>query len=152
MKSSNALFLLLLAMSIAAGCRKPMALQYMDVINFKINTLDMKESVISADIQYYNPNNFQMKLKKAEMDISVNDKFLGRSTLDTMMNIPKADTFLIPVHLKVDMKTLISNSLIALFSNEVDVKLEGNAKLGKSGIFFNFPFSYQGKQKLNLFQ
>ena len=92
-----------------------------------------------------------MKLKKAEMDISVNDKFLGRSTLDTMMNIPKADTFLIPVHLNVDMKTLISNSLMALLTNEVDIKLEGNARLGKAGIFFNFPFSYQGKQKLKLF-
>ncbi len=111
----------------------------------------MKESVISADVKYFNPNHFGMTLKRAEMDITVNDTYLGHTQLDTVMGIPKLDTFMIPVHFKVDMKTLIANSLSALLSNEVDIRLEGSARLGKSGFFFNFPFSYQGKQKLKLF-
>jgi hypothetical protein len=92
-----------------------------------------------------------MKLKKAEMDISVNDTYIGKSTLDTMMDIPRNDSFYIPVHLNVDMKTLITNSLGSLFSNEIDLKMEGKARLGKGIFFFNFPFSYQGKQQFKLF-
>lgn len=133
------------------ACAKPKELEYLDLQNFKINSLGMNGSVISAEVKYYNPNAFRMKLKKAEMDVTVNNVFLGHSTLDTLMDIPKLDTFFIPVHMTIDMKALLSNSFNALFSNEVDLKLEGNAKLGKAGVYKNFPFFYQGKQKFKLF-
>lgn len=140
-----------LGVILGTACRKPKELQYLDLQNFKINSLGLGGSVISADVKYYNPNPFRMKLKQAEMDVTVNNVFLGHSTLDTLMEIPKLDTFYIPVHMTVDMKALISNSFNALFSKEVDLKLEGSAKLGKAGIYKNFPFSYQGKQKFRLF-
>jgi LEA14-like dessication related protein len=133
------------------GCGKPKPLEYLAIQNFKVNAVGLSKSVISADVYYYNPNAFRMQLKRAEMDVTVNDKYMGHSTLDTLMPIPRLDTFSIPVHMEVEMKSLISNSFSALFGNEVDLKLEGKARLGKGGIFFNFPFSYQGKQKFKLF-
>ena len=136
---------------LTTSCGKPKSLQYLDVQNFKIVSMGLKSSVISADVKFFNPNHFMMKLKKAEMDISVNEKYIGKSVLDTLMNIPKNDSFYIPVRLDVDMKTLLVNSLGSLFSNEVDLKMEGKARLGKGIFFFNFPFSYQGKQKFKLF-
>ena len=136
---------------IGVGCGKPKPLEYLAIQNFKVNTVGAAESVISADVYYYNPNPFRMQLKEAEMDVTVNDKYMGRSSLDTLMAIPRLDTFSIPVHMKVDMKSLLSNSVNALFNNEVDLKLEGRARVGKAGVFFNFPFSYEGKQKFKLF-
>lgn len=137
--------------AVVLSCAKPKPLQFLDLENFRVNSVGMNGSVISADVKYFNPNSFRMKLKKAEMDVTVNEKFLGHSTLDTLMDIPRLDTFYIPVHMTVDMKSLISNSFTALLSNEVDLKLEGKARLGKSGFYFNFPFSYQGKQKFKIF-
>lgn len=143
--------LFFLALIFGSSCAKPKALQYLDLQNLKVNSVGLGGSVISADIKYYNPNSFRMKLKQAEMDVTVNNVFMGHSTLDTLMDIPKLDTFYIPVHMTINMKALISNSLNALLSNEVDLKLEGSAKLGKAGVYKNFPFSYQGKQKFKLF-
>ncbi len=133
------------------SCGKPQSLQYLNVQNFNVVSLGLGSSVISADVKFYNPNHFRMKLKRAEMDISVNNKFIGKSMLDTLMSIPKNDSFYIPVRLNVDMKTLVTNSVGSLFSNEIDLKMEGKARLGKGIFFFNFPFSYQGKQKFKLF-
>ena len=133
------------------SCGKPKSIQYLDVQNFNVVSMGLSSSVISADVKFFNPNNFRMKLKRAEMDISVNDKYIGKSTLDTLMEIPKNDSFFIPVQVNVDLKTLISNSLGSLFSQEVDLKMEGKARLGKGIFYFNFPFSYQGKQKFKLF-
>lgn len=133
------------------ACKKPEGLHYVGIFNFRVNNLGLSQSVISADLSYYNPNNFKMQLKKAEMDVTVNNKFLGHSVLDTLMTIPKRDTFMLPVQVKVNMKSLLINSIDALFSNEFDVSLTGKARLGKGGIFFDFPFSYQGKQKIKLF-
>jgi LEA14-like dessication related protein len=112
----------------------------------------MSESVISADLRYYNPNNFRLKLKEGELDVSVNDTYMGHSKLDTLLEIPRLDTFSIPVKLKVDVKTLLSKAASVLLTNEMVVKLDGNAKLGKSGIYFNVPIHYEGKQRLDLFK
>ena len=136
------------------GCSKPKDLQYIDFENFQVQELGLGESVISADLKYYNPNNFRMKLKDGDLDVSLNNTYLGNSKLDTLLEIPKKDTFLIPLKMKVDMRTFLSKALNVLLTNEVDVKLDGNAKLGKAGIYFNVPIHYQGKQKfhINLFK
>ncbi|MEJ7736504.1 MAG: LEA type 2 family protein [Chitinophagaceae bacterium] len=135
----------------ATGCKKPVALEYLAFENFKLEALSAGESVISADVKFYNPNPYKLQLKRAEMDVSINNTYVGHSKLDTFMQIPRQDTFFVPVNMKVDVKSLLSNSLGALLTNEVDVKMDGNARIGKAGIFFNFPISYQGKQKWKLF-
>lgn len=151
-KSLNRIIQLFVTIFIITSCKKPTAPQYLDFQHLNINSIGLGESVVSADVRFYNPNNFKMKLKEAEVDVSVNEKFIGHSSLDSLMIIPKKDTFSIPVRMKVDMKILMANSILALLSNEVDLKMEGRAKVGKGGIFFNVPISYQGKQKLKLFQ
>ena len=136
------------------GCSKPKDLQYIDFENFQVKEVGLGESVISADLKYYNPNNFRMTLKEGDLDVSLNNTFLGNSKLDTLLEIPRKDTFLIPLKMKVDMRTFLSRALNVLLTNEVDVKLDGKAKLGKAGIYFNVPIHYQGKQKfhMNLFK
>jgi LEA14-like dessication related protein len=136
---------------IIIGCSKPKDIQYLDVGNFKMDEIGLGKSVISADLRFYNPNNFKMKMKDGSVDLSINNRFVGHSNLDTLLDIPKKDTFLIPLKMEVDMKSVLSNALNVLLSDGMDVKLDGNAKLGKAGIYFNVPIHYQGKQKLNLF-
>ena len=149
--AGKSLIIAFIAVAVFA-CSKPKDIKYLDVENFKVEELGMGESVISADLKFLNPNNFRLKLKDGDLDVSLNNTFLGHSKLDTLLEIPKNDTFFIPVKMKVDMKTFLSKALSVLLTNEVDVKLDGNAKLGKSGIYFNVPIHYQGKQKLNLFR
>jgi hypothetical protein len=52
--------------------------------------------------------------------------------------------------MKVDMKQVYSNALDILLNNEVNIKLDGFAKLGKGGIFFDVPIKYEGKQKIDI--
>ena len=132
------------------GCSRPVAPEYRSIENFRVNTLGIGESAISADLKYYNPNNFALQLKYGETDVYLNNRFLGKTILDTLTVIPARDSFLIPVSMKVDMKQVYSNALDILLSNEVTIKLDGFAKMGKSGIFFNLPIKYEGKQKIDI--
>jgi LEA14-like dessication related protein len=140
---------LLLFTAWTAGCVQPRSLQYMDIQNFKIKNLGISQSVVSADLKYMNPNNFKMQLKRAEMDIYINKRYMGKSVLDTIIDIPKRDSFLLPVSMKVDMAKLLANAVDLLLLHEADVKLEGSVKLGKAGIYKNFPIRYEGKQKVD---
>ena len=91
-----------------------------------------------------------MKLKYGEMSVYLNNRFLGKTILDTMTLIPARDSFSIPVSMKVDMKQVYSNALDILLNHEVNIRLDGFAKLGKGGIFFDVPIKYEGKQKIDI--
>jgi hypothetical protein len=64
--------------------------------------------------------------------------------------VPKKDTFLIPVVLKIDMNNTAMGVLQNLMSgsDSVRMKLEGKARIGRGGIFINYPIRYEGMQKI----
>jgi LEA14-like dessication related protein len=135
---------------VSISCNQPQAPQYAGITNFKVSTLGLGESVVSADLKYFNPNNYSMKLKYGELNVYVNSRYIGKTLLDTLTAIPANDSFLIPVSMKVDMKQIYSNALDILLSREADIKLDGFAKLGKAGLYFNVPINYEGKQKIEI--
>lgn len=51
--------------------------------------------------------------------------------------------------LDVDMKNAMKNAATLLFKPVVSFKIEGKARIGKSGIFINYPIRYEGKQDLS---
>jgi LEA14-like dessication related protein len=122
--------------------------EFIDARNFELKSLVVKTSTVSADLFYYNPNNLGLQLKKAELDVYIDDKFLGHSLLDTLIFIPKKGTFSFPVNMEVEMKNIFPNAFSLLTKTEIDLRIEGTAKVGKGGVFLNIPVRYQGKQRI----
>ena len=133
---------------LGAACKKPQIPEYQAFDNFGLSKISMGESVVSADLKYYNPNPYPLQLKRANLAISIDNKPVGTTVLDTLIQIPKLDTFYVPVKMKVDMKQLLSNALSMLLSDGVNVKVSGTVKMGRGGIFFNVPVNYEGKQEI----
>jgi LEA14-like dessication related protein len=123
---------------------------FINVQNLKIHQLGFNESVVSADLKYYNPNQFGVQLRKAEAEVYVNGVKSGRSQLDSVLMIPKKDTFYLPVQMVVTMKDLFPNVLDVFLSREVLIKIEGIVYLRKGGINFSVPIRYEGRQKVNI--
>ena len=67
--------------------------------------------------------------------------------MDTLIKIPALADFSLPVKLEMNMKKLVQNSAVLLLKNEILLKVEGKAKVGKGSIFVNYPIHYEGKQK-----
>jgi LEA14-like dessication related protein len=132
-------------------CNKPKQPDYIDFQHLRLARAGLDQSRITFDLRYYNPNNFGVQLKSAQVDVFFNDKFVGHSVLDTVINVPKKDTFLIPVYMDVKLKNLLSNAAQLLLNPDVMVKLNGNAKVSKGGISMNVPIKYEGKQRLDIF-
>ncbi|MGB8192356.1 MAG: LEA type 2 family protein [Chitinophagaceae bacterium] len=148
-RSLYSLVLLICAFSLSF-CGKPKQPDYIDFQHLNIKKASLDKSVITFDLRYFNPNNFRMQLKEAAVDVYFNDKFVGKSVLDSLIHIPARDTFLIPVSMQVQMKSLLTNAMQLLLNPDVMVKLNGNARLGKGGIFLNVPISYEGKQRIDI--
>jgi LEA14-like dessication related protein len=116
--------------------------------NFTISKIGLQESYIGMDLYYFNTNNFKLQLKKADLDVYLENRFVGKTLLDTLLDIPAKDSFSIPVKMGVNMKNLFPNLLTLALKDEVEVRMEGSAKVSKSGITMNIPVHYSGKHKI----
>ncbi len=140
--------LLFILVAYCFSCSKPKAPDYKDIKNFKVNNLGFNKSDVSLDLVYYNPNNYGIDLRKVDCDVYVDNNFLGKFILDTLMHIPRNVEFTVPARMEVDMRNFFKNTLNVLFSREVLIGAKGSTRIGKGGIFVTIPFNYEGRHKV----
>jgi LEA14-like dessication related protein len=104
-----------------------------------------------VDLVYYNPNNFGLELKRTELDIYIDSSFLGHSSQELQVAIPRRDIFTIPLKIDLDMKNLFKNGFISMMNKEVKVRAVGNVKVGKAGVYKTFKVDYTTTQQFSMF-
>ena len=134
-----------------AACSTPKELEYRDFRNFELGKVGFSSTSIKMDLVYYNPNNFSLQLKSTELDIFLENTYLGHTVQEQQLTIPARAEFTIPIMIDVDMKNLLKNGLISLLSNEINVKVTGSVKVGKANIFKSFPVNYAGLHTFSMF-
>lgn len=142
-------FLVLLILT--TSCQAPKDLVYRDFKNLKIEKVGFAATTLKLDLIYYNPNNFGLQLKYTDLDIYVNNNYLGHSSQDYQITIPRLAEFTMPLAIEVDMKNLLKNAFPTLLGKEVMVKVTGTVKLGKANVYKTFPVNYEGVQVFSAF-
>jgi LEA14-like dessication related protein len=133
------------------SCSSPKQPEYRESRNFKVGKLGFSTSTLTTDLVFYNPNNFGMHLDKFDLDVFVDNNFLGHTKHEQLVSIPKKAEFAIPVKMDVDMKSLLKNGINAILSKDVVLKVVGTIRVGKGNISKSFPVNYETRQKLPLF-
>ena len=139
----------LLPFFLLTSCKKFKEPDFKSIDNLRLGSVSLSASTLFMDLRYFNPNPSKLKLKGAEGDAWVEGNLLGHFIVDSLIIIPANADFSVPVKLQVDMSKVLKNSFSAFLSNEVLVKLEGKARVGKGGFYINYPIHYEGKQNLN---
>jgi LEA14-like dessication related protein len=142
---------LLLLLIVFYSCTAPKALEYKDYRNFSIERLGFSNSQVKLDLEYFNPNNFGLQLRRTDLDIYINNTLLGHSSSDTIITIPRKNSFILPIKFDLDMQNAFKNAWNTIAGNEVTVKVTGNIKVGKANVFMSMPVNYEGKQTFSLF-
>jgi LEA14-like dessication related protein len=135
---------------IFSACNKPQSLEYRDVRNIQIKSLGFNKSSLSMDLVYFNPNQFGVDLRKVSCDVFVDEHYLGKFQLDTLIHIKRRSEFALPSHIDIEMKGIYKNLYSVLFNKEIKVNVKGKARIGKSGVFINMPFNYSGKHTFSI--
>lgn len=140
---------MLVLVVIMFSCKQPQPLVYKGVRNFSLKSASLSQPVVGMDVAFYNPNNYNLKLKRAEVDVYINNNHLGNMVLDTFYLIPAKDSFYIPVVLHVDTKELLPNAAQMLLQKEADIRLSGFIKAGRRRPLLTIPIHYETRQPLN---
>lgn len=151
LKHLPTLLIFLFLTNLLTSCSVPKELEYRDFKNLTIEKMGFSSSAIKMDLIYYNPNNFGLELNRMDLDIFINNNYLGKTSQDYQISIPRREEFSIPIKIDVDMKNLLKNGFTTFLNNEVTIKVTGTIKVGKLNVFKSFPVNYEGKQQFTLF-
>jgi LEA14-like dessication related protein len=135
-----------------SGCHKPKDLIFKEFKNLKMDQLSFSNAALNVDLVYYNPNNFGLQLSRTDFDIFVDSTFLGHSSQNIQVAVPRRDNFTIPLKVNLDVKNLLKNGVTSLFNKDVKVRVLGSVKLGKAGVYKTFPVDYTSVQNFSLFK
>ena len=134
------------------SCHEPKSLEFREFNNLKVDKLSFAGAGLTVDLVYYNPNNFGLQLNRTDLDVYVDSTFLGHSSQDIQVDIPKRNIFTIPLKLNLDVKNLLKNGITSLFNKNVAVRVLGSVKVGKAGIYKSFPVDYTSIQNFSMFK
>lgn len=153
MKTSNQIIagVWLLCFVLLTSCRSPKDLEFREFKNLALENVGFAGATLKVDVVYYNPNNFGLELNRTDLDIFVDSTFLGHSTQDLQVKVPRREQFTVPLKVELDMKNLLKNGLSSLFNKQVLVKVIGKIRVGKAGVYKTFDLNYQTMQQLSLF-
>jgi LEA14-like dessication related protein len=131
------------------SCSKPEAPEYLGLRDFSVRAFSMDETLLHTQLSFYNPNPYTMELKKGDVNVYLDDKLANHYTMDSTINIPRKDTFYVPLDLKISPKLLIGSAIRMLMNdNKIKVRLEGSVRVKRSGFSFNVPINYEVMQQL----
>lgn len=136
----------LIVLGTISSCAKPKDLEFVDIQNLSIIEWGLSESLIGLEVRFYNPNNQSVKMKDADAKVYVNSAYLGDARMDSTLSVPQRDTFAVPLILKVSTATTLAKVLETLSDSTVMIKVDGNVKMGKGGMFINYPIKYEKNQ------
>ena len=133
------------------SCHRPQTPEFISYDGLKIEKLGFKSTSIKANLHFFNPNNWGLLLQTTDLDIYVNETFLGHSSQNLGLKVPKKGAFMVPLIMEVDMKNLIKNSISSVLNKSVIIRVKGKITAGKGKIYLTLPVDFSTQQALSLF-
>jgi LEA14-like dessication related protein len=138
-----------IGISCLISCSKPEAPEYLGFRDFSIRAFSMDSSLLITQLAFYNPNAYNLELKKADVNVYLDERLANHYEMDSTINIPKKDTFYVPLNLKISPKLLISSAISMLLNNnKIKVRLEGSIHIKRSGVRIKIPVNYEVMEEI----
>ncbi len=132
------------------SCSKPEAPEYLGFRDFDVRSFSMDSSLLHTELAFFNPNSFNMELKRGDVNVYLDNQLANHYVMDSTINIPRKDTFYVPLNLKVSPKLLIGSAISMLMNNnKIKVRLVGSVRVKRGSFSFTVPINYEVMQELH---
>jgi len=126
--------------------------EYRDIRNIRLVNVGVLQSTAGIDLIYYNPNNFGVTLSEARGDVYIDNEYLGRFSLEEKVQVGKRSEFVVPALIKLDMIGAFKNHRDIYKKKEALIRIDGIARVKKSGFSKDVPIKYESVQNLEKFR
>jgi len=126
--------------------------EYRDIRNIRLVKASLLQTTAGVDLVYYNPNDFGLQLSNARGDMYIDNSYVGRFELDDKVQVRRNSEFTIPVVFKLDNIGAIMNQRDLYKRKEALVRIEGIARVKKSGFVKEIPIKFERMQNIEQFR
>lgn len=136
---------LLLCTSLSS-CLSYKEVELIDVTDIRVERMDARGVAVRVNALVNNPNNYRIHAQEPDVDLYLNDKFIGKGVLDSVITLlPKTtQVYSIPMHAELQGGSLLMVLLSGVLGgNEVKLAAKGTV-VGRVGLFRKrFPFEFE---------
>lgn len=140
--------LLTLLLSSCFGYRQ---VELKDITNVSVDRMDASGIALRVDALLDNPNGYRIHVLDPDVDLYLNDKYIGKGILDSALVLDRKSTrvYSIPLHAEIQGGSLLLMVLSGVFSGG-DLKLGAKGTVvGRAGLIRKrFPFALEEKIQL----
>ena len=107
--------------------------------------MDGRKVALRVDALVSNPNGFKIHVEEPDVDLYLNDQFIGKGNLDSVLVLDRKSTRVYPVYLHADLQggPLLLMLLGGAFNGEMKLGAKGTVA-GRSGLLKRrFPFELE---------
>jgi len=120
------------------ACNNIKDIEYKGIKESKLQSLGIQQGTIKLVLQYYNPNNFGIQVKDTQLEVYVNDQYVGIAENPEICVVPKLADFNFPVLVHFNPLKAIGQVRL-LNAPNVNLRVKGTAKAGKGGVWIRVP-------------
>ncbi len=136
----------------SCGTAKIQQPEYRDIGNVRLIDIGILQSTAGVDLIYYNPNSFGVQVSEARGDVYIDNAYLGRFELGDKIQVKKRSEFVVPAIIKLDMIGAVKNHRDLWKKKEALIRIEGLARVKKSGIAKEIPIKFESMQNIERFR
>lgn len=128
-----------------ASCSSYEEVELKDITHVEVLRMDGKQVALRVDALVNNPNGFRIHVEDPDVDLYLNDRFVGKGMLDSTLTLERRTTRVYPVYLYADLEggPLMLMLLGGALTGELKLGAKGTVA-GRSGMLKKrFPFELE---------
>ncbi|HNP20151.1 MAG TPA: hypothetical protein PKL31_17055 [Fulvivirga sp.] len=144
-------FLLLALPIIFFSCTKPEEMPvFKGVGDIKINKVSGKEAFLNGNAYFYNPNKVGMTLRKVDIEVTLEDKKIGKINHSVRTKVRALSEFKVPVDATFNIGEVgvIKSIINVLQGRKMKARYKGYIKLSYRGLPIKVKVDYEDEIRL----
>lgn len=129
----------------STGCFRYDDVELRDIANVQVMKFDAQGIAVRVDAMIHNPNNYKIQVSDPDVDLFLNDKFIGKGLLDSTLVLDRRSTRLysIPLHADLQGGSLLVLLLSGGLNTEMKLGVKGTVRAGSGAVSKRFPFEME---------
>ncbi len=135
----------LVVIATLTSCSAYKEVELTDITNVEVLKLDARSVALRLDARIDNPNGFTIAVEEPDVDLFINDKYIGKGVLDSALVLDRKAAKVYPVYLHANLEggPLLMMLLSGALSGEMKLTAKGTVA-GRSGMVKKrFPFEVE---------
>lgn len=135
---------------VLAGCQSPRAVEFRGIENIHVAQTALNNTTIAATLTFFNPNLFNIQVKRIDADMYINNDYITHYQLNTNIRVPANSLFNFDAVINMATASVLRNAYSTLTGKPVDIHIVGRIKVGRGLFAVNMPIDVHTQQQLRL--